>query len=169
MANTFELIASSTVGSGGAAFILFSSIPATYTDIVVKLSVRSDRASVGPSIGVEINGSLLNLTSRIIAGSGAAVSSTNYSDAYIGDATGANATSSTFGNQEVYFPNYAGSTYKSYSSDSVSENNATTAYAILSAGLWSQTSAITSLKFYDRGVGNFVQYSTAYLYGVKNA
>jgi hypothetical protein len=169
MPNTFELIASSTVGSGGAASILFSSIPSTYTDIVVKLSVRSDRASVGPSIGVKINGSLLNLTSRILSGSGAAASSASYSDAYIGDATGANATSSTFSNQEVYFPNYAGSTNKSYSADSAGENNATTAYLTLSAGLWSQTSAITSLEFYDRGVGNFVQYSTAYLYGVKNA
>ena len=166
MPNTMTLISSTTVGAGGAASILFSSIPGTYTDIVVKLSVRSDRASVGPSIGVKINGSDLNLTSRIIAGSGAAVSSSSYSDGYIGDATGANATASTFPNMEIYFPNYSGSTNKSYSSDSVSENNATTAYAILSAGLWSQTSAITSLEFYDRGVGNFVQYSSAYLYGI---
>jgi len=85
---------------------------------------------------------------------------------YIGDATGASATASTFGNQEVYFPNYAGATNKSYSADSAGENNATTAYLTLSAGLWSQTSAITSLEFYDRGVGNFVQYSSAYLYGI---
>jgi hypothetical protein len=149
--NTFTLIASSTVGSGGASAITFSSIPGTYTDIVVKLSVRSDRASVGPSIGVKINGSTSDLTSRILSGSGAAASSASYSDAYIGDATGANAT---------------GSTNKSYSADSAGENNATTAYLTLSAGLWSQTSAITSLEFYDRGVGNFVQYSTAYLYGI---
>jgi hypothetical protein len=159
-------IASTEVGSAGAANITFSSIPSGYTDILIKLSVRSDRASVGPSIGVEINGSTSNLTSRILAGNGATTSSATYSDAYLGDAVGANATSNTFGNQEIYFPNYSGSTNKSYSADSVGENNATTAYAILSAGLWSQTSAITSLKFYDRGVGNFVQYSTATLYGI---
>jgi hypothetical protein len=169
MPNTFELIASSTVGSGGAASILFSSIPSTYTDIVVKLSVRSARASVGPSIGVKVNGSTSNLTGRALTGDGAAATSTTKTNGYVGQATGANATASTFGNLEVYFPNYAGSTNKSFSSDSVGENNATTAYSDLVAGLWSQTAAITSLEFYDIGVGDFVQYSTAYLYGVKNA
>jgi hypothetical protein len=39
MANTYTLIASSvTVGSGGAANIEFTSIPATYTDLVSALS-----------------------------------------------------------------------------------------------------------------------------------
>ena len=36
MANpTYVLIASNTVGSGGASSVTFSSIPATYTDLVV--------------------------------------------------------------------------------------------------------------------------------------
>ena len=169
MADTFTLIASSTVGAGGASSILFSSIAGTYTDLVVKLSVRSDRAAVGPSIGVKVNGSTSNLTGKALTGDGAAASSTSKTNGYIGQATGANATASTFGNLEVYFPNYAGSTNKSFSSDSVGENNATTAYADLVASLWSQTAAITSLEFYDIGGGNLVQYSTAYLYGVKNA
>ena len=37
MANTYVAIATVTVGSGGAASIDFTSIPATYTDLVVKL------------------------------------------------------------------------------------------------------------------------------------
>ena len=41
MANTYELIASSTVGAGGASSIDFNSIPNTYTDLLVKLSGRS--------------------------------------------------------------------------------------------------------------------------------
>jgi hypothetical protein len=36
MATTYEIIASVTVGSGGAANIEFTSIPATYTDLVLK-------------------------------------------------------------------------------------------------------------------------------------
>jgi hypothetical protein len=44
MANTFELIASSTVGSGGAANIDFTSIPATFTDLCLKYSTRSTSA-----------------------------------------------------------------------------------------------------------------------------
>ena len=41
MANTYVLISSSTVGSGGAASIDFSSIPATYTDLVLKLCMTN--------------------------------------------------------------------------------------------------------------------------------
>ena len=38
---TFTKIASATVGSGGASSIEFTSIPSTYTDLVIKLSMRS--------------------------------------------------------------------------------------------------------------------------------
>jgi hypothetical protein len=45
MATTYEIIASVTVGSGGAANIEFTSIPATYTDLVVLFSARTDRSA----------------------------------------------------------------------------------------------------------------------------
>ena len=41
MANTYTLIASLTVGSGGAANIEFTSIPATYTDLLPELGNNS--------------------------------------------------------------------------------------------------------------------------------
>jgi hypothetical protein len=40
MANTYTLISSVTVGSGGAANIEFTSIPQTYTDLLYKISGR---------------------------------------------------------------------------------------------------------------------------------
>jgi hypothetical protein len=46
MANTYEAIATVEVGSGGAATIEFTSIPATYTDLVVKVSARNARVDV---------------------------------------------------------------------------------------------------------------------------
>jgi hypothetical protein len=52
--------------------------------------------------------------------------------------------------------------------DSVQEDNQTEAYIDVVAGLWSNTAAITSLSI-KSNAGSFVQYSTAYLYGVKNA
>jgi len=76
-------------------------------------------------------------------------------------------TASTFGNGQVYIPNYAGSNNKSTSADTVSEDNATLAYSALTAGLWSNTAAITSITI--AAVTNFAQYSTAYLYGISNA
>ena len=41
MAVTHNLISTITVGSGGAASIDFTSIPQTYTDLLVKISLRA--------------------------------------------------------------------------------------------------------------------------------
>ena len=60
-------------------------------------------------------------------------------------------TSSTFSSHSVYIPNYAGSNNKSTSSDNASENNATTAYIYLMAGLWSNSAAITSIAITEEG------------------
>jgi hypothetical protein len=169
MANTFELIASSTVGASPVTTITFSSIPSTYTDLCLKLSVRSNSASFR-EVWINPNGSSANGTSRILQGSGsAAVSYTATRFQAFGATNPTGSTASTFSSIDVYIPNYAGSTNKSLSADGVEENNATNAYAELSASLWSNTAAITSLDIVLSSGDSFVQYSTAYLYGVKNA
>jgi hypothetical protein len=168
MANTFTLIASSTVGAGGASSIDFTSIPSTYTDLVLVCSLRVSRASVVNNTVIKFNGSSTSYSERVLYGNGSSAGS--YSDTQIYDVNNAaNSTASTFANSQFYIPNYAGSTNKSVSNDSVSETNATAATAQLVAGLWSNTSAITSISLTDYSGTNFVQYSTAYLYGVKNA
>jgi hypothetical protein len=58
--------------------------------------------------------------------------------------------------------------FKSFSTDSVSENNTTTAYATLGAGLWSDTSSLTSIKLIPSS-GDFAINSTFYLYGISNS
>lgn len=168
---TYTLIASSTVGSGGAANIDFTSIPSTYTDLVVKFSIRTNRSSIEDAIRIQFNGSGgTAYTSRILYGSGSGSgASTNYtSTAYTVSfsTVGNTATSSTFANGEMYIPNYAGSTNKSTSTDLVSENNATDAVAGLSAGLWSNTTAINQVTLTPNSGTLFNQYSTAYLYGI---
>ena len=170
MANTFELISAVTVGSGGASSIDFTSIPATYTDLCLKLSARCSASNVVGNLAIELNGSSASFSRRVLRGNGSSASSTSSSDNYIGDIVGSTATSNTFANTELYIPNYAGSTNKSYSVDSVTENNATEAWSMCVAGLWSNTAAITSLKLVSiYSSWTFNQYSTAYLYGVKNA
>jgi hypothetical protein len=54
MANTFELIASSTVGSGGAANIDFTSIPATYTDLCLKFICATTRSALAEDFSFDI-------------------------------------------------------------------------------------------------------------------
>ena len=171
MANTFTLISTITVGSGGAASIDFTSIPSTYTDLCLKVSGRS---SAGPSGGTEFytkfNANTSSYSSKLLFGAGSSTgslsgSSTQYNLAIMcanGD------TASTFGNAEFYIPNYAGSNYKSVSVDSVNENNATAAYVYLTAGLWSNTAAINQITLTPYS-GNFVQYSSASLYGILKA
>jgi hypothetical protein len=166
MANTFELIASSTVGAGGAATITFSSISSTYTDLCLKFSLRTDVSLNQDNIRLYINGGTANqyITNKDIRGNGSSASSA--SELMVLNSN--TSTSNTFGNGEIYIPNYAGSSNKSMSADTVAETNGTTAYAFLNAILWSQTSAITSIAIGGNS-GNLMQYSTAYLYGVKNA
>jgi hypothetical protein len=165
MANTFELIASSTVGSGGAASIDFTSIPATFTDLCLKVSARN--TSSGNSFKLSFNTSSANFTNRRIYANGSTVDSYSGSDVFI-YANTSSQTASTFNNAEIYIPNYTGSTNKSMSIDTVVENNATANEMSLIAGLWSQTAAITAIGFTPY-VGSFAQYTTAYLYGVSNA
>jgi hypothetical protein len=173
MANTFIKIASVTVGSGGAANIEFTSIPSTYTDLCLKISARNVASNVAGGVWLYPNGSSANMTGRILAGTGSvAVSGTD--NRVYGYTNSANSTASTFGNIEFYIPNYTSSNNKSISVDSVMENNATEGRQGLMAGLWSNSAAITSITLESfnnstSAVANFVQYSTATLYGIKNS
>ena len=170
MANTFELIASSTVGSGGStAAINFTSIPSTYTDLCLVASLRTTATlSDGwNDIRLTINGSNSSITGKQLYGTGSAAASNSPTLGGI-FGTHASMTSNTFSNASLYIPNYAGNTNKSFSVDSVTEQNATSALADLYAGLWSSTSVINAIGL-ETISAFFVQYSTAYLYGVSNA
>jgi hypothetical protein len=165
--NTFIKIASVTVGSGGASSIDFNSIPSTYTDLVVYFSgrVQSGSAWYGRFY---FNGSSTGYTRRSLAGDGSTTFSGSYSNDYTLVANEGTYTSNTFSNFSAYIPNYAGSTNKSFSIDGVTENNATISYAIMYAGLWSNTAAINQITLVPDTL-NFVQYSTATLYGIKSS
>ena len=166
MAYTYSKIATVTVGSGGVSSIDFLAIPQNYTDLVLKVSARGTRASVYDQMYFSINGGVSgDGSAKYLLGTGSAASSGN-AGLQIGYADGANATASTFGNSEIYFPNYAGSNQKSASSDSVIENNGTEAEAIMMANLWPFTAAINRITLTTNS-GNFVQYSSATLYGIK--
>jgi len=172
MANTFELIASSTVGSGGAANINFTSIPATFTDLQVVASLRTDGTFGNPWYDSYITVNGTDLSWRDIISTGTSASSRNAATEFVTlGVTSSGATASTFGNISFYIPNYAGSNNKSASMDGVAENNASGNGMGLTAGLYSSSSAITSITItpYNSPTVKFAQYSTAYLYGIKNS
>jgi len=172
MANTYTLIASNTLSSS-AASVTFSSIPATYTDLVLKMSVRTDNAVISSFINLEFNNVGGTSYSRtLLRGSGSAASSNRnslQSEISLQTAgSGASSTSNTFSNTEVYIPSYLVSQNKPLSATSGAENNATEAYVTTFAGLWTNTNAITQIKITANGE-NFVSGSSFFLYGIKNS
>ena len=169
MANTYTLITSNTVGSGGVTQVDFNSIPQTYTDLLIKTSTSSTGFTV---LRIRFNSVSTNdYTQKNIRASGTTVQSFSNAGwdslAYLSPSYNNDGTNK-FSNNEYYIPNYTGSDYKSLSGDSVTENNDTEAYIIPYAGLLSNTSAITSISF-TTASSNFAQYSTFYLYGIKNS
>ena len=165
MANTYTLIEAKTLTTTTAS-IEFTSIPNTYTDLLLKVSARHSTAEISNDILVSFNSSTSNFTAARVYGSGSGTGSDTNARS-MGTTVGASATASTFASNDFYIPNYTSSNYKSYSTDQVGENNATTAYQILVAGLWSDTSVINAIKL-QPGSGSFVADSTFYLYGIKN-
>jgi hypothetical protein len=169
MATTHTFISSVTVGSTSVATLEFTSIPSTYTDLKVVISARND-GNPGGNLLMGFNGLNTSFSNIFLQSAGSGSLSSNVVNQLIADIPGTGETSNTFCNVEVYIPNYANSVIKSFAGDSVSENNATTAYALFTSGLWSNTAAISSIQITNRSGGRlFVQHSTAYLYGISNA
>lgn len=168
---TMTPIQTVTIGAGGQAAIEFTSIPQTYTDLVIKLSVRSsdtqDTGNVG--MNMRINAATTGYSGLVMYGYGSTVGSYASNTQSIGTIiTGGAGVTSMFSNSQVHIPNYADSNAKSYSVDGVATINSTTLSESYSIGKnQSSTSAISSLTF-TCSSGNFVQYSTATLYGIQS-
>ena len=169
MAN-YILLERITVGEAGAASVTFNSIPQTgYTDLKIVMSARLDVGNFQYYGQLNFNNDTgNNYSSKRIYGAGSSTGSDNGPTNYIGSLSfpAATATASTFGNLEIYIPNYTSANPKSVSIDQTNENNSATQNGLeLRAGLWSSTSAITSAKITPSS-GNFVQYSTFSLYAL---
>lgn len=150
----------------GEASITFSLIPQTYTDLYLVASLRKDQPAGDAYAAINLNGSSSGFNFRALYGSGSGSGNTftGNPSTYFGEANYTAATSGVFASLSAYFSNYTSSNYKTYSVDSVTENNATTAYQNINAGIWSNNAPISSITL--TGLGNFIQYSAATLYGI---
>ena len=171
MPDTYTLLEKVVVGAATASSVSFTSIPQTYTDLCVVMSTRHGRAVNSSSLRLRINSDTgANYSNLMLQGDGTNITNIKNSGStsiiyFYGD--GSTATANTFSNVQLYFANYSGSNYKSISIDSTAENNGGLAPVNINSGLWSSTSAITSLTFDEpNGPSNFLQHSTFYLYGV---
>jgi hypothetical protein len=161
---TMTLIASTTLGSGGASTITFDLIPSSFTDLLLVTSVRTNFAGEDALLLGINNSSSGNL--RRLIGTGNSTLSDSQTTMFIASTTGT-FTANTFNNGQIYFPNYSGATNKSFSADIVDENNGTSARQFLTAGLFSSTAAITKITLDNGSSGQvFIQNSTVSLYGI---
>lgn len=172
MANTYELIASNTLTSS-AASVTFSAIPNTYTDLILRVSVRGTAGAVGQSLNLQFNGSGGTAYSATrLRGDGSTASSNRTSSTdqiYLSQTVnGSTSTADTFGSAEIYIPSYTASQNKPLSNFAAAENNATQAYNTTQAGLWRNTAAINQIEILAGG-DNFVSGSSFFLYGIKNS
>ena len=172
MANTYKLIEAVTVGSATHTVTL-SSIPQTYTDLLVKFSLRSDYGFNFHEGQFTFNSVSSGYSQVLLSANGSSPSTVANSSQGIATwalvMNGSISTSNTFSNGELYIPNYSSTTLsKSWSTTAVTENNATAAGAWMVAGANTSTAAISSLTFYAwQSFINFVPGSTFYLYGIK--
>jgi len=161
-----KLIESKTLATA-AASIEFTSIPQDGTDLVLVISARTNRSTdVDDGMNISLNSSTTGFSTRFLYGYGTTVAS-GTDTRWIGSAnSNGGSTSNTFNNSSIYFTNYTAATNKSYSIDSVSENNGTLALLGIWAGLWSNTAAITSITISPITGPNFVAGTMMSLYKI---
>ena len=165
------LISSQTLASS-AATVTFSSIPATYTDLVLRVSVRSDNSSTNSKdLMVTLNNDTASNYSRTsLDANASAVSTTRQTTTRIltpDIVTTALNTANTFGVTDIYIPLYGVSQNKQVSVFGAKEQNDNLyAYINSGAGLWRNTATITSVEIFLSSA-NFVSGSTFYLYGIS--
>jgi hypothetical protein len=174
MPNTYDLISSTTLASNQQN-VSFSSIPQTYSDLVFKISARTNRANTIDRFGVYFNLSKsIAITEENLQGNGTAASASAQTTNFQTIEAFMNADSSTenaFSNIELYIPNYSNGSItiaKPFNLVVCQVNNTTTAYVNLTAGMRNSTAAITDVTFTsDYYSSQFAIGSSFFLYGIK--
>lgn len=161
MPSTYEKI-TATTGSG-ATSVTLSSIPATYTDLVL---IMNGTASSATNVYVRFNGDTgANYSSTMIAGNGSsATSGRNSNDTSIQAFFGFYDT--TVANTIMQVMNYANTTTNK---TALARYSYTTNEARAAVGLWRNTAAITSITLLTSNTATFPSSTTFTLYGIKAA
>ena len=161
MANTYTLIEAKTLTTNQAT-VDFTGIPQTYTDLLVKVSAKSNRTSYSDMILRFNSDSTTYYNKRTFGESGTVSSDTSEHTNFAGTNTG----SYQFCNAEYYIPDYTSALNKSWVVFNVSAyNHANGAFITYGGGSWDGGTAITSLQITD--IANTMQAdSTFYLYGI---
>jgi len=165
------LVSTITLANSSTTQMSFTSIPQSGKDLVLLVSARSTTSANNVTLGLLIN-SISSFTYNQIRlrgdGSNVETSADVGSNRISHSQMNADSsTSSVFGSTQFYVSNYANSGTKLLGIESVTENNATAAQALIIAGSLPNAGAVTRLDVIDVSGGAFVTGTTASLYIVS--
>lgn len=155
------LIETKTLTSGTAELV-FSGIPQTFNGLYAVGSIKSSRASIQGDFSFKFNGTTAGYSARRMTAYGAAPVTDSALHTNIAGTGGVYETE-LFSTIDCYFGNYASTTQ-------VKNVNYKTAFRDMisySAGRWSNSSAVTSITFYDLTGNNIAAGTSISLYGAK--
>jgi hypothetical protein len=163
--NSYESIATVTVGSGGAADVTFSSIPSTYTHLQIRAS--SAQASANWATLNFNSDTGANYAGHFLIGNGSTASTYSFTS-NVAPLNFYSGTGSVFGAAILDILDYANTNkYKTVRSLNGYDANGS-GQLQLASNLWMNTGAVTSIKLTPNSP-NFSQYSSFALYGIKGA
>jgi hypothetical protein len=171
VSNSYESIATVTVGGGGSASATFSSIPATYSHLQIRIMGRTDRAAVYDAVRLRFNSDTganyaehgLYADGVTLASYGSASATGSYTYRIAGDSGPSNVQGAII----VDILDYKNTNkYKTLRSLGGVDANASGGNLYFNSGLWMNTAAITDIVL--EPIGSFQQYSSIALYGIKS-
>jgi hypothetical protein len=166
--NSYESIATVTVGSGGASSISFSSIPSTYQPLQLRGIIKNSSSSTFAAMRFNSDtGS--NYSAHYMDGDGASVTAgaaSNYDRSYFGY-SGTSSQTNIFGVSVIDILDYKDTNkFKTVRILTGVDVNGSGGVVEFSSSLWRSTSAISDISIFFSST-NLAQYSQVALYGIK--
>jgi len=169
IAGSYESIATTTVGSTSQTTVTFSSIPSTYKHLQVRFMAKGNFAANYYSTAMRFNSdSGSNYSYHALSGNGSSVSASgSYPQANVFFTVAGTNPTNIFGIGVIDILDYANTNkYKTVRTLNGIDTNGD-GVVRLESSVWSNTAAITNISFTTAGYGDWLQYSSFALYGIK--
>ena len=169
---SFESIATSTVGAGGATTITFSSIPSSFQHLQIRVLARTNRSGGVDIMSMRMNSDTgNNYADHLVYGDGASVTTdrnSSYGKINIQRVASDNLSANIFSPFVIDILDYA-NTNKNKTVRYLGGYDANgSGRMVFGSGLWQNTSAVTSITLEGLEFSSsYNQYSSFALYGIK--
>jgi hypothetical protein len=172
--SAYDSIATTTLSTATAS-VTFNSIPATYTHLQIRATARG--TSTVDSFVLRFNNdtSISNYNSHYLYGSGSAASGATQgvtSYMFVGSMPTSSSTANSFGATVIDILDYTSVNKTKVTRSLTGQDNSGSGGMVVFGGIWfnSSLSAVTRIDIFpNASTGNFAQYSSFALYGIKGA